>query len=74
MVLPNQRQYKGESELEYYQLLSPDDIPEIYTCDGCGDEDDPFLSTPEGLWLCPVCYTEYREVKFPSTEEEECEN
>jgi hypothetical protein len=26
----------------YYQLLSPDDIPEIYTCDGCGDEDDTF--------------------------------
>jgi hypothetical protein len=74
MSIPNQREYKGESELEYYGLLSPDDVPEIDTCDGCGDAEDEFRDTPEGLWLCPVCYAEYREAKFPSDEEEECEN
>jgi hypothetical protein len=47
---------------------------EIDTCDGCGDAEDEFRDTPEGLWLCPVCYAEYREAKFPSDEEEECEN
>jgi hypothetical protein len=28
MPLGNERIYKGESEMEYYGLLSPDDVPE----------------------------------------------
>lgn len=33
---PNQREYNGESELEYYGLLSPDDGPELDD-----DEEEP---------------------------------
>lgn len=46
--------YKGESELEYYNLLSPDDGPELEECEGCGEMFDP-EDLIDGSW-CEDCY------------------
>lgn len=47
--------YKGESDIEYYGLLSPDDGPELETCDFCGDQDEELFEV-DGLILCQLCY------------------
>lgn len=54
----SKREYKGESELEYYGLLSPDDGPELdeECCDGCGDQTDELFDPNNGLLLCRSCY------------------
>ena len=44
--------YRGESELEYYGKLSPDE--EKLICDGCGDDCDRLSATG----LCKLCYNE----------------
>ena len=51
--------YQGESELEYYGLLSPDDPPEE-TCDWCGDSDEELFEA-DGLVLCETCYNRKKE-------------
>ena len=54
----SKREYKGESELEYYRFPSPDDCPELDDeyCDGCDDLTDELFDPNNGLLLCKSCY------------------
>lgn len=68
----SKREYKGESELEYYGLLSPDDCPEVEDelyCESCGDPTDELFETNDMVMLCKPCYDLCVEES-----EEECEN
>ena len=50
------RPYRGESELEFYGLLSPDDGPEFSYCEGCGEPTNDVIETGDMVLLCPTCY------------------
>jgi hypothetical protein len=58
MSLISRREYKGESELEYYGKLSPDDGPEFEECEGCGDLTEELHETSDMVLLCKACYDE----------------
>ena len=70
MSAVSKREYKGESELEYYSFLSPDDGSELDDeyCEGCGHIEVELFETDTGIPLCKSCYDADVE------EEEECEN
>ena len=52
------RVYKGESQLEFYGQLSPDDGPELPECEGCGDLVEELFETADSVFLCRPCYDE----------------
>ena len=63
MPLGNERVYKGESELEYYKMLDPDDdVPDAgLECEGCGDLVPELFETADMVSLCRPCYLEETE-------------
>jgi hypothetical protein len=57
----DKRTYKGESELEFYKLLDPDDdVPRdpLLECEGCGDFVEELTETYDMVRLCDPCYRE----------------